>query len=84
VGDHHDHHHDHDHGQGGGEGGRRRRHHGAPGRSVADYTRDFFSNWSGSDLPILRRVAVTFRNRSKAYLVPPFEGCCGNYGQPGC
>lgn len=74
----------HGHRHGGEPVRRQRRHHGAAGRSVGDYTRDFFSNWSGSDLPVLQRIAVTFRNRSKAYLVPPFEGCCGNYGQPGC
>ncbi len=42
--------------------------------------RDFFTNWSGSDLPVARRSVVLVKNRIKALR----HGCCGNHGQPGC
>jgi len=43
--------------------------------------RDFFTNWSESDLPFGRKVGLTFRNRAKSLVN---GGCCGNLGQPGC
>ncbi|MDP9330594.1 MAG: hypothetical protein M3P11_08170 [Actinomycetota bacterium] len=45
-----------------------------------EYARNFFTNWSESDLPLFRRLGVTARNRVKALR----HGCCGNHGQPGC
>jgi hypothetical protein len=45
-----------------------------------DRARDFFTNWSGSDLPIPRRLGVTVKNRIRAAR----HGCCGNHGAPGC
>jgi len=42
--------------------------------------RDFFTNWSSSDLPVGRRSMVFVKNRTKALT----KGCCGNHGQPGC
>jgi hypothetical protein len=45
------------------------------------YARDFFTNWSESDLPFARKIGVTLRNRAKSLVN---GGCCGNHGQPGC
>lgn len=42
--------------------------------------RDFFTNWSSSDLPLGKRLALFTKNRTKALR----HGCCGNHGQPGC
>jgi hypothetical protein len=42
---------------------------------------DFFTNWSTSDLPFGRKVALTVRNRAKSVVN---KGCCGHHGQPGC
>jgi hypothetical protein len=47
---------------------------------VREHGRDFFTNWSGSELPVAKRLGVTARNRVKALVT----GCCGNHGQPGC
>jgi hypothetical protein len=44
--------------------------------------RDFFTNWQGSDLPVLPRIGLTLRNRTRAFLSR--EQCCGHPGQPGC
>jgi hypothetical protein len=52
-------------------------------RSVRQYVRDFFTNWSGSDAPLTTKVARTFKNRARAS-VPPFRWCCGHPGEPGC
>jgi hypothetical protein len=60
-------------------------HHGPHGgRSIGDYARDFFQNWSSYDGPLADKVRLTLRNRAKAYLVPPIKGCCGHRGEPGC
>jgi hypothetical protein len=48
---------------------------------LARHVADFFTNWSESDLPYGRRVAVTLRNRAKSLVN---RGCCGNHGEPGC
>ena len=45
------------------------------------YVGDFFTNWRESDLPVGRKIALTFRNRAKSLV---HGGCCGNHGQPGC
>ena len=45
--------------------------------------RDAFTNWHESDLPFFEKLAVTMRNYSKRFGIPP-RNCCGNYGQPGC
>jgi hypothetical protein len=52
-------------------------------RTLLHYTRDFFSNWSAYDGPLTEKVRLTVRNRMKAY-APPFRGCCGHPGEPGC
>jgi hypothetical protein len=60
-------------------------HHGKGGkRTTADYARDFFKNWSDYDGSLAEKVRLTLRNRTKAYLIPPVKGCCGNRGEPGC
>jgi len=51
--------------------------------TVGDYVRGFFSNWSESDASLGRKVWLTLKNRSRAY-APPFRGCCGHPGEPGC
>lgn len=43
--------------------------------------RDFFTNWSESDLPLAPKLGLTFKNRAKSLVN---GGCCGNHGQPGC
>jgi len=52
-------------------------------RGTSDYVRDFFSNWNDYEGSFGKKVALTVRNRTKAY-APPFTGCCGNRGEPGC
>ncbi len=42
--------------------------------------RAFFTNWSEYDAPFSTKVALTFKNRTRALT----KGCCGNHGQPGC
>jgi hypothetical protein len=46
-----------------------------------EHGRNFFSNWSGSDLPFWERSRVFARNRARSLVN---GGCCGNHGQPGC
>ena len=41
------------------------------------------SNWSNSDLPFFRRLALALGNYSRRVRIPP-QNCCGNFGQPGC
>jgi hypothetical protein len=50
------------------------------GQIFLRHTRNFFTNWSRSDLPVGRKVVLTVRNRSRALL----HGCCGHHGEPGC
>jgi len=50
-------------------------------RQLREYVGNFFTNWSTSDLPFGRKVAVTFRNRAKSLVN---RGCCGHHGEPGC
>jgi hypothetical protein len=45
------------------------------------YGRNFFTNWSSSELPVPKRLGVTVKNRAKGLVN---GGCCGNHGQPGC
>ena len=54
---------------------------------ATDYAREFYTNWTESDAPIPEKVWLTFVNRTRAFfrtVGPPFTGCCGNYGEPGC
>ncbi len=51
-------------------------------RGIGEYTRQFFTNWSESDEPLLRKVRLTVRNRAIAFGL--MHGCCGHYGEPGC
>jgi hypothetical protein len=50
-------------------------------RRLRQHVDDFFTNWSTSELPFGRKVALTFRNRAKGLVN---KGCCGHHGQPGC
>lgn len=47
-----------------------------------DRARDFFTNWSESEEPLHRKVALTIKNR----VISTGRGrqCCGHPGQPGC
>ena len=51
------------------------------GEELRRYARDFFTNWSESDLPFARKVGVTVKNRATSLVN---GGCCGNHGHPGC
>ncbi|HYJ61026.1 MAG TPA: hypothetical protein VE032_06125 [Actinomycetota bacterium] len=48
---------------------------------LPQHVRTFFSNWSESDLPLVRRSAVLARNRARSLRN---GGCCGHHGEPGC
>ncbi|HUF59636.1 MAG TPA: hypothetical protein VMR89_09180 [Actinomycetota bacterium] len=50
-------------------------------RPLREHVGNFFTNWSESDLPFGRKVALTLRNRAKSFLN---KGCCGHHGEPGC
>lgn len=51
------------------------------GAELKRYVGTFFTNWSTSELPYGRRLAVTLKNRARSLVN---HGCCGNHGQPGC
>lgn len=57
-------------------------HHGDR-RTFRHYARDFIANWEESEASLGRRLWLTVRNRSRAF-APPFRGCCGRPGEPGC
>jgi hypothetical protein len=48
--------------------------------SARDHVRWFFTNWREYDAPLSTKLALTMRNRVRAF----GHGCCGNHGQPGC
>jgi hypothetical protein len=50
-------------------------------RPLREHVGNFFTNWSESDLPFARKVAITIRNRATAFVN---KGCCGHHGEPGC
>jgi hypothetical protein len=52
-------------------------------RTVRHYVDDFFRNLGGYEGPLGRKVWLTVKNRSRAF-APPFRGCCGHPGEPGC
>jgi hypothetical protein len=51
------------------------------GSVLLEHTRNFFTNWSRSDLPFAAKVAVTVKNRAKSLVN---KGCCDHHGEPGC
>jgi len=54
---------------------------------LSDYPQQFFTNWTEYDAPVGRKLWLTALNRSRALrrtVGPPFSGCCGHYGEPGC
>lgn len=48
---------------------------------LREHVENFFTNWSESDLPFARKVALTLRNRAISLVN---KGCCGHHGEPGC
>ena len=50
-------------------------------RPLREHVGNFFTNWSESDLPVARKVALTLRNRAISVVN---KGCCGHHGEPGC
>ena len=58
---------------------RKRREHD---ESVKSYVEDYMANWREFDGPLLEKLALTARNRVKAYSFG--RGCCGHPGEPGC
>jgi hypothetical protein len=44
--------------------------------------RQFFTNWSSYQGTIGKKILLTLRNRSRAFLT--LKGCCGHHGEPGC
>lgn len=58
-------------------------HHHQRGSSGGPSPRNFFSNWSQFEGSLAEKVRLTLRNRARAY-APPFRGCCGHPGEPGC
>ena len=51
-------------------------------RRVGEFVRDLFTNWKESDARLSRKLAMTLRNRARAY--GTLKGCCGHHGEPGC
>jgi len=49
---------------------------------IEQATRNFFTNWSESKLPLPQKLALTVRNRFIAQGL--MRGCCGHPGEPGC
>ena len=49
---------------------------------LGDYARQFFTNWSESNDPFAKKLALTVRNRAIAF--GSLRGCCGHPGAPGC
>ena len=42
----------------------------------------FLRNWRDSDLPVHEKAAAVVRNSLRK--AGRLQGCCGNYGDPGC
>jgi hypothetical protein len=51
-------------------------------RSLGKYARQFFTNWTESSDPLVKKLALTIRNRAIAF--GNLHGCCGHPGDPGC
>ena len=49
---------------------------------LRDHTSWFFTNWKRSEAPVVTKVWLTVRNRTKGVVTGKF--CCGHPGQPGC
>jgi hypothetical protein len=49
---------------------------------LKEHVRNFFTNWSASDAPVLTKLWLTLRNRARALFSR--AQCCGHRGQPGC
>ncbi|MCJ7781908.1 MAG: hypothetical protein MUQ27_13905 [Acidimicrobiia bacterium] len=44
--------------------------------------RDYFGNFSDSDLPLLEKLRLVAKNN--AIKIKNGTTCCGNHGEPGC
>ena len=44
--------------------------------------RDYFNNFSNSDLPLLEKLRLVAKNN--AIKIKNGTSCCGNHGEPGC
>jgi hypothetical protein len=44
--------------------------------------RDYFANFSSSDLPLLEKLRLVAKNN--AIKIKNGTSCCGNHGEPGC
>lgn len=44
--------------------------------------RDYFGNFSSSDLPLLEKLRLVAKNN--AIKIKNGTSCCGNHGEPGC
>lgn len=51
-------------------------------RAFSGYVRDFFTNWSEYEGPVLEKIRLGMRNRFVATAL--LRGCCGHPGEPGC
>ena len=50
--------------------------------SLRSYIEHFYLNWDTFDAPIVEKLALTAKNRARAFTVG--KGCCGHPGEPGC
>jgi len=46
------------------------------------HPRDYFNNFSNSDLPLLEKLRLVAKNN--AIKIKNGTSCCGNHGEPGC
>ena len=51
-------------------------------RSLRAHVEHYYLNWNSFDGPILEKLALTAKNRVRAFTVG--KGCCGHPGEPGC
>jgi hypothetical protein len=53
------------------------------GRAMSrPHPRDYFNNFSTSDLPLLEKLRLVAKNN--AIKIKNGTSCCGNHGEPGC
>jgi hypothetical protein len=49
---------------------------------LAEYVRNFFTNWREYEAPVPTKLGLTVRNRARATFSR--AQCCGHPGEPGC
>ncbi len=52
------------------------------GHSLRSHIEHFYLNWSSFDASVGEKLALTAKNRARAFTVG--KGCCGHPGEPGC